>query len=115
MVHLRVRFLFQRVERAVDTSGIERAGLNINLLVDVQDVGGSSTERAPRGGDLFLRDDHLLYAELVREHAGMRGTRTAECEEHEVPRIEPLFDGHLANDVRHLELGDPGDAGCGLH
>src|SRR5258707_1143488 len=83
--------------RGVDTSGIERAGLNINLLVDVQDVGGSSAERAPRGSDLFLRDDHLLHAELVGKHTRMRRARTAECEEHEVPRIEPLFDGHLAN------------------
>ena len=62
-----------------------------------------------------MRDNDLLYAELVGKHAGVRGTRTAECKEHEVARIESLFDGHLANDVRHLELGDPGDAARRFH
>jgi hypothetical protein len=31
-------------------------------------------------------------------------------EEHEVAGIESLFDGHLADDVGHLELGDLRDS-----
>src|SRR4029079_5636853 len=69
---------------------------------------------APGRGDLLLRDDDLLDAELAREHAGMRGARAAAREEHEVARIEPLLHRHLADDVRHLEFGDARDAGGGL-
>ena len=59
--------------------------------------------------------DHLLHAELVGKHTRVGRACTAEREQHEVPRIETLLDGHLADDVRHLELGNPGDAARRLH
>jgi hypothetical protein len=45
----------------------------------------------------------------------MRRACATEREQDEIPRVESLFDSRLADDVSHLELGDPGDATGGLH
>src|SRR6266571_2252430 len=39
----------------------------------------------------------------------------AEGEQHEVARVEAFLHGRLADDVGHLELGDPGDAARSFH
>src|SRR5229473_2212912 len=53
--------------------------------------------------------------ELAGEDPRMRRARAAEGEQHEVARVETLLHGRLADDVGHLELGDPGDAARRLH
>ncbi len=81
----------------------------------MQDIRRGRAEGAPGGGDLLLRHDHFLHAELAGEDARVRRARAAEGEEHEVARIETLLHGRLADDVGHLELGDPGDSARRLH
>src|SRR5436309_3028334 len=114
-VQLRVRLLLKGFKRTVDAGRIERACLDVDLLVHMQDVRGGRPEGAPGGGDFLLRDYDSLHPELVGENTCVRGARAAEREQHEVARIESLLDGHLADDVCHLELGDPGDAARRLH
>ena len=80
----------------------------------MQHVGGRGAEGAPGGSGLALRDDHLLYAELAREHARVRRPGATEGEEHEVARIEAFLHRHLADDVGHVQLDDAADARGGL-
>ncbi len=114
-VHLFARPFLQGLEPGVHARRVERARLDVDLLVDVQDIGGGRAEGAPGRGDLLLRDDHFLHPELAGEHARVRRARPAESKEDEVARIEALLHGRLADDVGHLELGDPRDAARGLH
>src|SRR5438445_5346771 len=114
-VHLLARPFLQGLERGVHARRVERARLDIDLLIDVQDIGRGRAERAPGRGDFLLRDDYFLHPELAGEHARVRRARAAERGENEVARIEALLDGRLWDDVGHLELGDPGDAARGFH
>src|SRR6267143_5147676 len=81
----------QGIQNVIDSLRRHRRGHDLGVLEDMEHVGRRGAEGAPGRSGLPLWHDDLAHAELAREDAGMRGSRAAEGEQHEIARIEAFF------------------------
>ena len=108
------RFRFERLEVPRGGRRIERREGQVRELGHRRQVRHRKPQCGEGGGDVAEREDDLLHAKLAAERAAMQRPGAAKAIDHEIARIVPPFDRHLADEVRHMVVHDLDDAGGGV-